>query len=222
MSINYVYLVGSLIFFAIWLIFFILRKDLRREMLIVSIPGAILQYVGCKYWCIIDWWNPYTLFGRGVGFEDFLFGFSSFGIAAVIYDVLLHKKYARHIWKKPRFYIRIYFLILIIAFLSLALFASGTTSFTAYVSVAVISSSILLISHHQLFTNSLLSGLLFMLISVPIYLVLNALSPGWIEHTYLFDSLSGIRIFTIPLEEYLYYFVTGLIIGPLFEYSKRV
>lgn len=221
-SIPYTYLIGSLIFLAMWGVIFYFRKDLRREMLLTGSMGSLIIWIGGAYWFTHDWWYPQTILGNGGGIEDIIFGFANFGIAAVIYDVVFHKRYSAVHWHKPKIFIGIFLLLTITGFLSVCLFLNGAKSFIAYPIVALLASSVLWFSHRQLFINSLGSGFLLMLISIPVYWVLNFISPGWITHTYLFNSLTGITLFTVPIEEYVYYFATGMAIGPLFEYSKRI
>lgn len=191
-------------------------------MVVTGMLGSFIIWIGGAYWFTRDWWYPKTLLGNGGGIEDIIFGFANFGIAAVIYDVVFHKRYSATHWRKPKVFISIFFLLIIIGFLSVFLFLSGTKSFIAYSLVALLSSFILWFSHRQLFINSIGSGFLLVLISIPIYWMLSVISPEWISHTYLFNSLSGITLSTVPIEEYVYYFATGMIIGPLFEYSKRI
>lgn len=191
-------------------------------MVFTGILGAFIIWIGGAYWFTYDWWYPQTLLGNGGGIEDIIFGFANFGIAAVIYDVVFHKRYSATHWRKPKIFIGIFFLLIIVGFLSVFLFLSGTKSFVAYPFVALFASLVLWFSHKQLFINSIGSGFLLILISIPVYWIMNVITPGWIGHTYLFNSLTGTTIFTVPIEEYLYYFATGIIIGPLFEYSKRI
>jgi len=219
---QYIYLIGSLMFLAIWGVIFYFRKDLRREMLVTGVMGSFVVWVGGAYWFTHDWWYPETLLGNGGGIEDIIFGFANFGIAAVIYDAVFHRRYSATHWHKPKIYIGIFFLLIIIGGLSIFLFLRGMMSFVAYPFVALLASLVLWFSHRQLFANSMWSGVLLVLLSTPVYWIMNTINPGWIDHTYLFNSLTGITLLTVPIEEYVYYFATGIIIGPLFEYSKRI
>ncbi len=86
-SIQYAYLILGCLLLSIWLGLFLYRKDIRREMMIISIAfgfgGLLAEYVYLK-----DWWQPLIITGTRIGFEDFLFGFTTGGIASVIYEVI--------------------------------------------------------------------------------------------------------------------------------------
>jgi hypothetical protein len=78
----YAYLAGSIALFTIWLIFFLVRKDLRKEILTMSWLIGILSVVTGYYWWTVDWWKPPTLTHTIVGVEDLVMGFSAGGIMA--------------------------------------------------------------------------------------------------------------------------------------------
>jgi len=63
----YAYLAGSLVLFAIWLVFFLLRKDLRQEMLTMSVLIGVLSVVTGYVWWTVDWWKPHTITRTIVG-----------------------------------------------------------------------------------------------------------------------------------------------------------
>ena len=74
--IKYAYLVGTIVFFIPWLILFLMRKDLRREMLIGSVSIAIVSFLTSLFLFTVDWWHPETITGTRVGIEDLLLGFN--------------------------------------------------------------------------------------------------------------------------------------------------
>jgi high-affinity Fe2+/Pb2+ permease len=54
---SYAYLAGSAILFAVWLVFFFLRRDLRKEMLTMSVLIGVLSVVTGYVWWTVDWWG---------------------------------------------------------------------------------------------------------------------------------------------------------------------
>lgn len=58
------------------------------------------------------------------------------------------------------------------------------------------------------------------LVALPVYYVLMFLFPGFIEQTYHFNTLSGFLITGIPLEELVFYYIFGFMVGLLYEYWK--
>jgi hypothetical protein len=87
----YAYLAGSLVLFAIWLVFFLLLKDLRQEMLTMSVLIGVLSVVTGYVWWTVDWWKPPTITRTIVGVEDLVMGFAAGGIMAGAYEVLFRR-----------------------------------------------------------------------------------------------------------------------------------
>ncbi len=59
MGYRYTYILMALIFFAVWLALYILRKDNRREMIVMSlIFGFIGPFADILY--TKDWWQSLT------------------------------------------------------------------------------------------------------------------------------------------------------------------
>lgn len=99
---KYTYFVGTIIFFIPWLILYLWRKDIRKQMLQLSIWVAIGSLITAYFWWTIDWWRPETITGTRIGLEDLLLGFSNGGIAAVIYEEVFRKRlYRRVAWLTP-------------------------------------------------------------------------------------------------------------------------
>lgn len=82
---QFAYLIFSGIFFLAWLSVFICRKDVRREMLVVSIlfglAGPFADFLLTK-----DYWKPPTITNTSVGIESFLIGFFIGGVASIVYE----------------------------------------------------------------------------------------------------------------------------------------
>ena len=70
----------------------------------------------------------------------------------------------------------------------------------------------------DLFIDGLISATGLAIGSVLSYALIEILSPHWIDHTYLWGTLSGIRIVGIPIEEFVFWFLFGLMVGPLYEF----
>jgi hypothetical protein len=83
------YFVLALIWFFAWFILFILRKDQRLKMLIMSC--AVILFAFFDYYSEPGYWHPQTFFSLRVGIEDILFGFSFGGVASALYPVKTNK-----------------------------------------------------------------------------------------------------------------------------------
>ena len=91
MDYQYSYLIGALILLAVWIILFLWRKDIRKEMLVISSLIAVLS-LPLNYLYAQDWWHPLTITGTHLGIEDIILGFAGGGIAAVVYEVVFKMK----------------------------------------------------------------------------------------------------------------------------------
>jgi len=214
---KYVYLLATVPLFLIWLFLFIKRKDLRREILLIGLLGGIASVLTSYFWWTKDWWQPLTITGTTVGIEDFITGFTSGGIMAVIYSYVFGKTY-KNICPPPK-PVSSFFVLLFLLCLTGYLFSViGITSFWAITISLVLSIAFIVFVREDLFYNALFSGLAMMVISILSYLVIMYVSSTWIDNTYL-DGLSGLRFLNVPVEEFIFWFLAGMWAGPFYEYA---
>ncbi|MBU2616332.1 MAG: hypothetical protein KKC19_04480 [Nanoarchaeota archaeon] len=219
---QYSYLVWTLIFATAWLGLYLWRKDTRKEMIIIStlfgIGGVLSQIVYLN-----DWWRPETITQTSIGIEDFLIGFFIGGLAAVIYEEVYKKRIKiKEKTNKKRgstFYI---FPIFIIIFFG-SFYILKINSFYSTIMAFLISTGIIWIKRKDLIKNSIISGILTMIVGVAIYFILLAIYPELIERFWYLEKGSWYRelFFGLPIEEYLFYLFAGAFIGPLYEYWKE-
>jgi len=213
---KFVYLIALIPFCVLWLLIFLKRKDLRQEMLVMSLLIGVLSVVTSYYWWTVDWWKPLTITGTKVGVEDFIMGFTTGGIMATIYEVVFKRGlYKRKLYHHVSGGLTILFLL---AQTTMWLFwGIGFTSFWASTVAMSLVAIIMLFVRKDLLFNSILSGILMALVSTFFYGVILLISPQWIGHTYLL-GLSGIHAFGVPIEEFVFWFMSGLVFGPFYEY----
>ena len=219
---KYIYLLATIPFCLIWILLFVKRKDLQREIIFLSIFTGILSVLTSYFWWTKDWWRPLTITDTVVGIEDFLLGFFTGGIMSVIYDFIFKKCYINTSSKKAT--LNGPLLIIFTACLMEWLFIKvGLTSFWACTITLTLTVIFMILIRRDLFFDSLVSGVSMMLISVLFYFIIIILSSTWINNTYL-NGLSGFRIANVPIEEFIFWFLAGMWIGPFYEYTtgKRV
>jgi hypothetical protein len=223
-SYQYSYLIGDLALLFIWFILFLFRKDVRKQMIIMSliigILGMLFQFVYS-----IDWWHPLNILGTKIGLEDFLFGFAVAGIASVIYEEIFHKKIKlRKVNNKTKNLQNKNF-ILISAALAIFFFGSfyllGFNSFYSSIFAFIISTSYIYIKRNDLIYESIISGALLMIISFIAFIVPEFITPGWINSAWYLQNLSGIIILHAPIEDLIWFLLAGAYIGPLYEYWRE-
>ena len=217
MDYQYSYLIGTLVLIIIWLILFFLRKDVRKEMLILSLVAGFAGLIVDPVYSS-DWWRPLTLTNTMPGIESFIFGFGVVGIGAVIYEEAFNKK----LKTKKQFNIINY---LFIAILTLILFFGcffilKINSFYSSIPAFLIPLAVIFVKRRDLILDSLYSGILLTMLSIIFYAVPELITPGWITASWNFGIISKISILKIPLEDLIWFFLVGLYAGPLYEYLR--
>lgn len=213
---NIVYLFALLIPCLIWFLIFLKRKDLRREILLGSSSIGILSVLTSYLWWTTDWWKPLTITNTIVGVEDFLLGFFMGGIMSVIYSFILNNRYNKEttIHNVKEAYLLVILMGGITSFLIGVINMTSFWSSTISMSLFVI---LILFLRKDLFFNSLFSGIFMVIISLSFYAIIIFISDTWISNTYIYE-LSGIRFFNIPIEEFVFWFLSGMWVGPFYEY----
>jgi hypothetical protein len=211
-------MIGNLGLFIPWLILFLMRKDTRKEMLIMSVLFGFIGFLVEPIF-IVDWWHPLTITNTPIGIEDFLFGFALGGVAAVIYEEVMKKKLnprRRHF--KPRWPWFLVYAILISSLFYGSFFLFNIHSFWASL-IAIMTVTILIwIQRPDLIFNSLLSGILLTIVASLFFILPQLITPGWVQTHWYMENLTGITILSGPLEDYLWCITAGLLVGPLYEF----
>jgi hypothetical protein len=186
-------------------------------MMVMSFIVGVVSVVSSYYWWTKDWWQPHTVIGTIVGIEDFIMGFAVGGIMAGIYEVIFRRKYTlgERTFLAPKGIIILLTLSQITTWL---VWGVGTTTFVASVIAMLLAASVMFYYRKDLIINGLWSGVLMVVISLLFYGTIILIYPLWVEETYLFQNLSGIRALGFPIEEFVFWFLAGVVWGPLFEY----
>lgn len=209
---KFTYLFGSSLFFIYWIFLFWRLKDNRKTMLIFSLLFAVLGPLADAFWFTADWWKPEAAFGNITLIENIILGFTNGGIAATL--VLVFCEIENNINKGRVASIFARSMPLILATLSTSLFywVLGLSSFYACLFGAFVTLSYVYYNRPDLVKISLINGAMMLFSAVPIYLAIIFVSPGWIEKTWMLDKLSGMMILNIPIEDIVWYFLTGCIV----------
>lgn len=216
---QYAYFIGCLILSLVWLVFFILRKDLRKEMIFGSLLALPFGFVECLL--VPEYWNPPSLFnliGRfEVGLESFLFYSAVGGVAAVTYEVIDKKKTVK-IRLKHKFFFGPYLFVALI-FISLESLFPSQTIYNVTISL-LIGATIIALKRKDLIVQIILGGIFFGFIYLLLFGIFNRLFPDFITTTYALENLWGIMIWGVPLEEIVVGFGAGACWSTFFEYIK--
>jgi len=207
-------------FLPVWLILYIHRKDLRREMIFMGIIIAIgAVFLEAFVWTK-DWWQPETITGTVVGIEDILFGFLVGGIIASIYEEIFKDKLV-HIRGKKDHHVKHFFIVVLLSILigNFTFFYLNMHSYYASVLSMLIPILVIYFYRRDLIILSLATGAIVTLISIPIYCISLFFDPTAIN-IWLHQNISGILFLGIPIEDLVWFFVTGMFIAPLYEFCK--
>jgi hypothetical protein len=221
------FLLTSIIFFVIWLACFLFSNKTRKEQLIMSIVGLVLS-PGILLIAAYDFRQIVSDEVAVVGIEDFIFAFAFFGVAAVIYQVLIGKH--AHKLRGSRFEMVhaghwIGHLLIVLglwAFATLLLIHVFTlASVQALIIGGLLVGIYVIADRHDLTMNALLSGLFMAtLVFIVEQIFFVRLFPVDAASFWQFDVLSGFIIGGVPLEEIVWAAVVGFAIGPLYEWLR--
>lgn len=223
------FLLSSLILFIVWLLLFFVSKETRKEQIIMSVIGlmiapALLLIAGTNYHAIIPD-QPLA-----IGIEDLLFSFSLFGIASIIYHVLLGKhvhkfKGDRLRLKNPAAHWIAHLVLLFGAWACLSLGAIAIFAIApmqALLFGGVMIGMYIIASRNDLLIDALLSGLMTAaLVFMVEQLFFIRLFPEVAINYWQWSTLSKFVLDGIPLEEILWAAVVGFTIGPMYEWLRR-
>ena len=218
---QYTYLIWSGVFLLIWLLLYSWRKNIRKEMLVISFlfgfAGILAEIVYVQ-----DWWKPLTITGTLIGIEDFLIGFFIGGVAAVIYEEVYKKKV---LIKKKSKIVNLSFLTLTILFIALffgSFYILGISSFYSSVIAFGFGIFFILSKRRDLIMDCVISGFLMLTVGILIYFILRFIQPGFIEEFWYLENVWYANLFLgIPIAEYIWFFLAGAFIGPFYEYWKE-
>ncbi len=218
----------SLVLFLIWLGIILFSPTTRREQVIMSLVGLIVA-PGALMIASGDYRHAESQMST-IGIEDLLFSFAMFGIAAVIYQVLLGKRIERRMGQRRKVqnatrHWSSLTIIIASVWLFAILFLSrvyGIHPIHAAIVGGLFIGIYIIADRHNLLIDALLSGL-FMAILIFLVeqiffvrLFSNAATTFWST-----EALSGLTVGGIPIEEIHWAAVVGFTVGPLYEYIRR-
>lgn len=209
MDIKYSYLGYSLIFLFLWIIFYILRPDLRRRMLIFSLIVTPLGPLS-EIWFLRDYWRRPTITGYPISIEDAIFAFAIGGIAYSIHKIFFNMTAVPSEDQPQRGWLVIAFFV--ITFLPLVLLTDllhVNSIFSSTLSLFLIA-VLTWVLRPDLLKSSIVSGLLIVVLFFFVYKGMQVIFPGAIEYWCTGCNPSGLRLSGINLEELLWDFAWGL------------
>lgn len=217
---HYTYLIGSLIALAFWAILYASRKDVRREMLVVSIASVPIGLILSGLAWTLDWWVPQTITGTRVGIEDVFYGFGVGGVAAAIFQLLSRQRLKYSGKKLPSN--KALALWLLVPVITIAgTYLLKWHSFPSTMAGLLIPSAIMLVKRKDLIIPALATGAIMAVLGEIGFLMLNALSPGFVQQYWLMSLLSGTSVLGYPIEDLACYFGVGVFLSLIYKYWQN-
>ena len=222
MTYHYVWLVWSSAFLLPWVLLYALFPQHRVTMWWASVFMAAFGLTQPMF--VPEYWNPPSLFElaqrTGFDIESIIFSFAIGGIAAVFYNIILHKRTealspaARHHWRHGwhRWSLATPFVTFpILYFLPWNPIYAGIAAMLLGAFAAVL-------CRPDLKSNTLLGGVLFLALYAIFLFGLKWSAPGYIEQVWNLKALSGIVIYGLPVEELMFGFSFGLVWTGIYEH----
>jgi hypothetical protein len=215
---TYLYFWGSFIALITTFLVYILKPNLRKEILraglYVAFWGVIFEYFFFK-----DYWTPELIltFGEFGGLEDLMFGFAAGGIGAVVFSIFSEHKYER-VGKRH------YELPILMALVQLSAFLLlnvklGVNSILASTVALILSSLYIVLQRPDLLTNALITGISFgFLLAFAEWFLLTLTDSNYLSEYYLLHNSVPVLFEGFVLTEFLWGFSFGATLGPSYEF----
>ncbi len=215
------YLFLGLLLILPWTVIYVVKPALRKKMLKTGVMGGLMGFIS-EYWYFKDYWHPPTLLGQSVvSIEDFLFGFSVTGLAAIIYEATFNIKLQPGAKPRKKLFGRL-FLLGIMAMMCLNV-GLGINSIVVSSIVFLVCACIMAALRPDLAVQGIISGALMLVVVLPVYLLLFDLlnTDYWDQYWLLAETKMGITILGhIPLTELWWYFSWGCMAGMAHSFAS--
>lgn len=217
---QFAYLFWALFFGAFWLLFYALKPSVRREMLILSVIMGILGPFA-EFFATQNYYHPYTMFGTRIGIEDFLIGFFYGGVGAALYEMFYFRQpnYSSRPGSVPG---AAFAVILTFTAMYAGAFVFPSVTIYGLLLVMFLIGSSMIIYRPNLVKHALVTGALMTLLTFVFFQIFITVFPGIVNAWWELDSLSGVLVSGIPLEEILFAFLWGYVLGPASEVVARM
>ena len=219
---KYVWLIWSGAFLIPWALLYFVKADFRQKMLHVSLATSLLGLSEPIF--VPEYWNPPTLFDlaqrTGFDIESLIFCFAIGGIGAVMYNALTNsdieavpheeRHAGRHRWHR---------LAMTAPFLAYpALYFLPWNPIYPGIVAMALGGIANVLCRPDLLRNTLIGGVLFLMLYTIFMLLLAFFAPGYIEQVWNLPALSGVLFIGIPLEELAFGFTFGLYWAGIYEH----
>lgn len=217
------WLIASLGLLGAWLLIWLFKPKLRKEMFWVSIftmPFGLTEPL-----FVPEYWSPPSLFNlaikTGFDIESLIFCFAVGGIGAVLYEALVkvkHQKISKH--EKHRKKHRFHLLALsspVIVFIPLQLLTTMNPIYSASIAMFVGGIAAIL-CRTDLKRKIWFGGISFLALYFVFFLLFNLAYPNLVQEVWNLSAISGLLFLGVPLEELMFAFTFGMLWSSVYEH----
>lgn len=222
---QHAWLLWSLGFLVVWVGLYLMTPARRAQMVRTSLWTMPLGLTEPLF--VPEYWNPPTLFDlaqrTGFDFESLIFTFAIGGIGTVLYEAIVpvRRTVMTHAERgHPRH--RYHGLALISPVLVFGVLMVGTTWNPIYAgSLAMFVGAITsLLCRPDLKAKIWIGGGVFLLLYFAFFQLLDLAFPGYVERVWTLSVLSGVLVWGVPLEEYLFAVTFGMMWSSVYEHMS--
>jgi len=219
------WLIFSLILFGVWLVIYMAKPLMRKEMFWVSL--CTMPFGLSEPLFVPEYWNPPSLFNlaerTGFDIESLIFSFAIGGIGAVLYlsfvGVRQEKMTKIEMHSKSHRFHLLALISPIVTFLTLEIFTDLNPIYLA--SIAMFIGGVAAILCRPDLTKKIAIGaVLFLALYFISFLLFNIIYPGSVQKNWNLTAISGILVFGVPLEELMFAFTFGMMWSSVYEHIK--
>ena len=214
-------------FVVLWGVVLFLSKGTRRDIFAVSLIAGLIGPL-LEYWHLQDYWHPpYTATMRlgtlTVGLEDFLFSFSFAGICLGFF--LFNKDLRPSIMPLNYKGVAIFAVLTFMGLLltgGMVMFA-GVNSLYAVTTAALGMGMFILLQRPPWIKSAIIVAGSAVIVMWSFYkLFALSLAPELFMRFWKPEALSGLAVFSVPVEELIWAASFGIVIGPMYLYSLEL
>jgi hypothetical protein len=187
------------------------RKDLRNDMLwagIISLPILAVKPLISDYPLNVEFQGSLILFFV----ERIIILFSFAALASAIYKVTLQKKISPEKHPKRKKLVALICGLIVFS----ALYTIGFTFIFSILVAMLIDIIIIIVIRKDLIWDMIFSGFSMGILYIILFFISYYRTPGNIENLWFADRISGLTLFSVPIEEVVAVILFGALWGPIY------
>lgn len=218
---TYAYFLAVIVMFLLWVTLFLWRKDLRRQMLIMSILGMPAAFTEAMI--VPVYWHPTVVLDLlqkfGICVETALYDFVWAGIGSVIYE-LIHRMGEQRNATTLRGVIYRFMFLTVVLFPAVIILSHTSLArhLLSEMIPAVAVGLIVVYVRRDLIRPALFSAAYVGISYFAIFAIFNLVFPEFVAATYNTRNLAGVYLLKVPIEEIAIGGIGGFTMGCTYEY----